>query len=123
MLRNILAVAGGFIVWTIGWLGFFAAASSVTPQYFNEDGSTDSAGVLVAFLIASMVCSLLAGWVIPLIARGPQIRLAWVLGIILLAVGIGVQASAWDSFPLWYNLIFLAALVPVTLFGHNLNKR
>ena len=34
-----------------------------------------------------------------------------------MATGIPVQLSAWDQLPVWYNLVFLVLLVPVTMLG------
>ena len=35
----------------------------------------------------------------------------------LLAVGVPVQVSAWETLPVWYHLVFLAALVPFSVVG------
>ena len=50
MVRNILAVLAGFVAWTVLWLASNAAVAAVVPSAFGEDGSTDSAGILVLFL-------------------------------------------------------------------------
>jgi len=35
-----------------------------------------------------------------------------VLAVLLLATGVGVQASVWILMPVWYHLGFLGLLVP-----------
>ena len=44
-------------------------------------------------------------------------RYIWILAGCLLATGIPVQLSAWNDLPVWYNLVFLTLLVPVTIAG------
>ena len=46
-----------------------------------------------------------------------------VLGLLLLVVGVGVQAAMWNLMPLWYHLPFLALLLPATLAGAALARR
>jgi multisubunit Na+/H+ antiporter MnhG subunit len=52
-----------------------------------------------------------------LIARKNQIQTALVLGVLLLAFGVFIQIQFWNQIPLWYHLIFLALLVPMTWLG------
>ena len=117
MVRNILSVLTGFAVWTVLWLGSNAAISLAVPSAFAEDGSTNSAGLLVLFLVLSVVFSIAAGYLCVALARQKPMRLAWSLGVLLLAVGLFVQLQFWDVMPLWYHLIFLALLLPATLLG------
>ena len=117
MVRNILSVLAGFAVWTVLWLASNAAMVAAVPSAFAEDGSTNSAGILVLFLVFSVVFSIVAGYLCATLARQKPMRRVWTLGALLLAVGIFVQLQFWDVMPLWYHLIFLALLVPATLFG------
>ena len=117
MARNILSVLAGFVVWTVLWLASNAAIAAAVPSAFGEDGSTDNAAILVLFLVLSVVFSIVAGYLCARLARTKPMRLAWSLGVLLLAVGIFVQLQFWDLMPLWYHLIFLALLVPGTLLG------
>ena len=117
MVRNILSVLAGFAVWTVLWLASNAAMAAAVPSAFAEDGSTENAGILVLFLVFSVVFSIVAGYLCVMLARRKPMRLAWILGVLLLAVGLFVQLQFWDVMPLWYHLIFLALLLPGTLFG------
>ena len=123
MGRNILSVVGGFLVWTVCWLGFNSIISMAMPDQFNADGTTDSVGMFLTFLVASALISVLSGWVLPKLAKRSDTRLAWILGGILFAVGLLVQIGFWDAFPVWYHLLFLGLLIPATLFGHSLSKQ
>ena len=117
MVRNILAVLAGFAVWTVLWLASNAAVAAAVPSAFGEDGSTTNAGILVLFLVLSVVFSITAGYLCAMLAREKPRRLAWVLGVLLLAVGIAVQIQFWGVMPIWYHLLFLALLIPGVLFG------
>ncbi len=117
MIRNILSVLAGFAVWTVLWLASNAAIAAAVPGAFGDDGATDNAAILVLFLVLSVVFSVVAGSLCVKLAREKPMRLAWILGVLLLAVGIFVQIQFWDVMPVWYHLIFLALLVPGVLLG------
>lgn len=69
-------------------------------------------------MLALSIAASLASGVVAAIAGGESARGA-VLGnaLLLLATGIFVQAGLWSSMPVWYHLIFLVLLVPMTLLG------
>ena len=117
MARNILAVLAGFVVWTVLWLASNSVLSIALPDMFNEDGSTDSAGMLAAFLVISIVCSFIAGYLCVMLARERPMQYAVILGVVLFAVGLVVQIIFWDVMPIWYHLLFLVMLIPGTLLG------
>jgi hypothetical protein len=81
-----------------------------------------SAGVLALILVMSVVISMISGLVLAVTASNDVMKPAWVLALILLAVGIGVQAGSWNLMPVWYHLTFLALLVPGTLIGAKLRR-
>jgi uncharacterized membrane protein YbjE (DUF340 family) len=108
-MRNVIAVIGGFVVWSALWLAGNAGLKGSMPARFDMDGFTQDNLVLV-------LCSLVGGWVTGRLAVRPAAAGA-VLGVLLLAVGIVVQSAAWSRMPLWYHLIFLALLVPMARSG------
>jgi hypothetical protein len=125
MLRAIGAIAAGFIVWTVLFLGSNALLTLITPDSFNPDGSTDSAALLALVLVLSIVSSIVSGWVTARIARVHAFGSSVALGVLLLVVGIGVQLQSWEAMPLWYHLLFLGALLPAVLVGYRwaVNRR
>jgi heme/copper-type cytochrome/quinol oxidase subunit 3 len=120
-MRPTLAVVLGFALWSALWLGSDQVFRSLWPAAYPEDPTTPVTAVLplLAYLVASVVCSLAAGFSARKTA-GSSSRAVLVLALILLAVGIAVQASAWTTMPLWYHLPFLILLVPVCLAGGGL---
>lgn len=119
-MKNLLYALAGFVLWTVLWLGTNAATVAALPDAFAEDGSTTNAGVLALFLALSVVFSVVSGWLAVRLARGSSTQPASILGVLLLLVGIGVQASVWSLLPIWYHLIFLAMLFPAAVFGGRL---
>ena len=122
MLRSILAVVGGFLLWTVLWLGSNSLLSILTPGSYNEDGSTDSALLLMVILILSVIFSVISGYTTEKIITEEIAWPAWALGVALLAVGLFVQISFWAQFPLWYNILFLVLLIPAVLMGARLAR-
>lgn len=116
-MRVVVAVIGGFVAWSVLWLVAGVILRAVAADAINEDGTTDSAGVLSALIVASVICSLASGWIAGLVARAGRFAASAVLGVVLLAVGILVQLQMWDALPLWYHLLFLVLLVPATMGG------
>ena len=119
-MKNFLYALAGFVLWTILWLGSNAATVAAVPEAFADDGSTSSAGILVLFLVLSAVFSVASGWLAVRLTKGATGQPATILGVLLLLVGIGVQAGYWSVMPIWYHLIFLALLFPAAVFGGRL---
>ncbi|MEM6990109.1 MAG: hypothetical protein AAF721_06420 [Myxococcota bacterium] len=116
MKKIIFSVATGFLLWTVLWCSANFVVPTVVPDAFTAAGTISSTPVLLFFLGWSMLASFLSGAMVG--RRNPGTALPnWVLGFALLLVGSGVQASYWDAMPVWFHLGFLAALLPVTLFG------
>jgi len=130
MLKIILGVIVGFIVWTVLWIGTDFGLMMALPWYRQHQISmaTAMAGmqpfsadttVLAMSLVRSILVSLVSGFLAALIAR-ERTKSGLILGILLLAVGVLVQVSAWSYMPVWYHVIFLALIVPVTMTGAKL---
>ncbi len=62
MLRIILAIFAGVLLWGILWVGFHAVLVAAMPGSFDDLGITESSGLLIVFLAISVVLSTLAGW-------------------------------------------------------------
>ena len=101
MGRAILAVAAGFVLWSVLWLTVNAGLAAAMPDAFRPDGTTDSTGILLAILGLSIVCSIASGYATALVARQNGVVRATALGVVLLAVGIAVQAGSWELLPVW----------------------
>ena len=123
MIRSILSVLLGMVTWAFIVQGAFAAAQAASPGTFAEDGSTESAGVLLGFLVLSVLASIAAGWVTARTAPEAATKHAVVLGVIQLALGGYFQAQSWQVMPIWYHVPFLTLLLPGNVLGALLCRR
>jgi len=133
MGRIILGVIVGFVAWSIIWVGGDEALASLSGGWystnklnfekaaFNKTEYTADSVFLLVNLIRSIFASLLSGFLAAFAANENR-RTTMILGILLLIVGIAVQATVWNLLPIWYHLVFLLLLVPVTIAGGYLKK-
>ena len=131
MLRVVLGVVAGFIVWSILWLGSDNLLSIFSGWYGQHQTAFEAAVsnrqpfapnsfVLIIGLIRSVVCSLISGFSAVSVAR-EKMKTPLMLGVLLLVFGIFVEAAFWNYVPLWYQISFLFLLIPVTFIG-GINK-
>jgi hypothetical protein len=110
-------VVAGYVLWTVIFLGGAAGVRAARPEVHDENGITSDVMTLVTYLVLSAVASLAAGYLTAKIAGSSRTLVAVILAFCLLATGIPVQMSVWNELPVWYNLVFLILLVPVTMAG------
>lgn len=122
MIKSILAVIGGYALWTVVFLAGGAALRSAMSSVHDADGITTDVPALVLYLLVSMLASVGAGYVAAVISKANVRRDAIILAVALLATGIPVQMSVWDVIPVWYNAAFLILLAPLTIWGSMLKK-
>jgi hypothetical protein len=123
MFRSILAVISGVFSWGAICLTINQILYVVFPASFNKDGITDSAELLIFFLIMSVFYSIVSGFVTATIAKEKEMFHVFVQSLVNLSFGIFIQYQYWDKMPLWYHLPFLAMLVPGVILGGILGKR
>lgn len=122
MLKQVIGVVVGFFVWSTLWVGSEFVVTAVAPGLApGEDLSNISTNYLVLKLILSVAFSLISGY-LTATSAADNTKSPFVLGIVLLLVGVGVQAGVWTLLPLWYHLSFLALLLPASVIGGRLRK-
>ncbi|HLM60125.1 MAG TPA: hypothetical protein VK308_04925 [Pyrinomonadaceae bacterium] len=133
MLRIILGVIAGFIVWSIVWVGMDSLLAVLSPGWFGKNFTefqnavshnepfTPPVSVSVYLIFQSILCSLIAGFTAAAIAKESR-KTTPVLGILLLLTGIFVEAAHWNYFPIWYHVLFLLFLIPATVLGGRLRR-
>lgn len=133
MLKIVLGVIAGFVAWSIIWVGSDQALVMASPAWYgahqdraylalaNSESFTADNTIMAIRLVISIVATLMSGFLAAFIA-GENRRAPLVLGVILLLVGIAVQASAWNVMPVWFHVIFLALLLPMSIVGGKLKK-
>lgn len=117
MGRAMAAVAAGALFWAVLWnLGTFMARM-IFPGIIDPQLPVTHTGALVAFVLYSAVLSVLAGYITATVRRATPMGSVWVLACIQLVLGITFEAAFWHMTPLWYHLVFLALIVPATVWG------
>lgn len=133
MLRVILGVIAGFIAWSILWVGSDQVLIMLSPGWygahqeafqkamFNKSEFTPDNTILVMHLVRAVIITLMSGFLAAFIARGNR-NAPLGLGILLFLFGAMVQAMAWSYIPIWYHIVFLALLIPVSIIGGRLKR-
>jgi len=123
MKRAIAGVSVGLAAWfVVATAANFALRVSWPDYAAAEKPMTFTLGMLGARLGLGVLSSLFAGLTAAWIAKesGTPVK---VLAALLLLLFIPVHYGLWDRFPLWYHVVFLASLVPLTLLGASLKAK
>ena len=129
MVRAVLGVVAGWIVWFLAFLGLAIGLAAVWPEYrvhgqawMNDhifDFPTNMAVFNVIFWILAEIA---AGWVAMAVARRREA--VWVLAAIVVGyLGYEHLYAEWANIPAWYNLAVVIAAIPAVLLGGKLVGR
>jgi len=133
MVRIVLGVIVGFIVWSIVWIGGQSLMEALSPEWIAKhyraaeaafasgDRYAGDSTIEIINLIRSFITTIISGYMAALVA-GEYRRSTLALGLLLLIVGIVVEALVWNLAPIWYHVIFILALVPMTILGGKLRR-
>ncbi len=117
MKRSIAAFFAGMIAWilVVSLLNRLLRLG-IEGYAASEPAMTFTLGMMLARLGMAAVASLVAGAVTRWIAPSSE-RVAWVMGLVILALFVPSHVMLWHSFPIWYHLTFLVTLVPLVMLG------
>jgi hypothetical protein len=129
MVRGVLGVVAGWIVWFVCFLGLAILFAAIWPDYrvhgqawMNDhvyDFPTRMSVFNVSFWILAEIA---AGYVATLVARRREAL--WVLAAIVGGYLIYEHLYAeWFNLPRWYNLTVAIFAIPAVLFGGRLARR
>ncbi|HEX6126841.1 MAG TPA: hypothetical protein VFZ23_15820, partial [Pyrinomonadaceae bacterium] len=128
MLKIILGVVAGFVAWSILWVGSDQVLMSLSPDWYGahqrafqlavENGSSFTADttILIMHIVRAAIVSIISGFIAAVVA-GENRKAPLALAVVLLIVGVAVEAYVWNYAPVWYHLLFLIVLVPTTILG------
>jgi len=131
MVRIVLGVIAGFFSWLIVWFGSEKILSAISPEGFgahqrafeaavkNGGQFTAATSLLLTHIVLGSIVSVMSGFLAALIAGGNP-RAPLVLGFLLLALGVVKVVMSWAYVPIWYQVIFTALLIPMTIMGGKL---
>lgn len=121
--RAILAVMAGAAVWAALWLGGMQAAQAAFPSALAKGQPVTQVSALLALIVYSVALSILAGYITASVMGKDAMPVVWALAILQLIFGIIAEVSAWNLAPVWYHVVFLAFVVPATVYGGRLRVR
>ena len=126
MVRSVLGVVAGAIVWMVGFYALAIVLAKLWPDYaiharqwMREGVFTFTAPMAFCNLVLWVLAEIGAGWLAGKIAKrhGAVWVLAGLLGIYLAVLHLVLY---WPRFPWWYNLGVVIPAVPAVLFGAKL---
>ncbi len=117
MLKPTLAVVIAFVLWSVGWLLYNVILTKLSVVPADKTQPISALTPLLALLIGSFLVSTVAGYVAAWIASTSSHLPIFILGVLLLGVGIFAQAQFWHLLPVWYHLTFLGWLIPFCFLG------
>lgn len=121
--RTILAVLAGAVVWAVLWNAGTLGAQAAFPDTLAPDRPLTHTGVLLAYIGYSVLLSILAGFVTAAAAGAHAVTsVRWLAGL-QLVLGLVFEIAFWNMTPVWYHVVFLALIVPATLYGGTLRAR
>jgi len=131
MVRIVLGVIAGFFSWLIVWFGSEKILSAIWPEGFgahqrafeaavkNGGPFTAATSLLLTHIVLGSIVSVMSGFLAALIAGG-NTRAPLALGFLLLTLGVVKVVMSWSYVPVWYQVIFTALLIPMTIMGGKL---
>ena len=120
MVKIVWGVIAGFVLWSAFWVVSDLTLAVLSPDWYGNGLQNVTTGYLLIALARSVFISIIAGYIASFIARQNSMQTALILGVLLFLFGVFVQVSNWNKIPLWYHLIFLGLLVPMTWLGAKL---
>jgi len=132
MVRIVLGVIAGFVAWSIVWVGSDQVLIQTLDWYrdhqlmfekalVNKEAFLPNVTILGMNIGRSIIISILAGFFAAFVANENK----WstlILGVLLLAFGTMVEILAWNYLPIWYHVVFLLLLIPMTIVGGKLKS-
>ena len=123
MVRSIVGVVSGAVVWMVGFFVFALVLAQLWPDYaihgrqWTRQGAFTFTPLMACFNLVFWVLSEIgAGWTVGKIAKRREAVwvLAGIVGIYLAAVHL---VYSWSRFPWWYNLGVVIPAISAVLLG------
>jgi hypothetical protein len=123
MLRGVLGIVAGAIVWMAGFYALVILLAALWPDFALHGRVWQREGVFA--FTPPMACFLLLFWALAEIGAGwaamktaKRRQAVWVLaGVLAIYLAALHIALYWPRFPWWYNLAVVIPAVPAVLLG------
>jgi hypothetical protein len=118
--RIVGAVVAGAAAWAVLWILGNKVGQSSFPHLLAANQPVTATRALLGMMAYSVILSVLAGFITVRLAGRHGNTALWTLAVLQLAFGIFAEVSYWQLAPVWYHLVFLALIVPTTVWGGRL---
>jgi hypothetical protein len=120
--RIVGGVVAGAAVWAGLWILGNKVGQASFPHLLAANQPVTAVSALLGMIAYSVILSVLAGFLTVRVAGAQAQPALWTLALLQLAFGIFAEVSYWSLAPVWYHLVFLALIVPATVFGGKLRS-
>lgn len=117
MLRSVLAVLSGPVVFGAICVPTNFLVVKLFPSHFDKNWVTGHTGILALLVSLTVLYAGASGFVSASIARDHLLWHITAMCALQLAIGIAVQRQSWEALPLWYHYTFFVLLVLGILLG------
>jgi hypothetical protein len=118
MIRGIVAVVAGLLVWGVCATLLDIVLRLALPGYAAAEPQLQfTVGMMLARLaLPGALPSVAAGFVGAWISRGNRL-VTWIVALALLGAFLPTHYRLWSKFPPWYHVTFLGSLILLTWLG------
>lgn len=122
-VRSIASILAAPLVYGMICVPTLGVLMSSFPELVNEAGGTYDIPLTLASELVQLLVLVLCGYLSALIAGREEMKHALAVMGVMLAIGISVQLSYWDSMPVWHHFVFFACIVVGIFLGTRLRLR
>ena len=119
-MKIVFSVVVGFVAWfAAATVGNFVVRAALPGYAEAEPAMMFTLPMLLVRLALGVISSIAAGVACAMVLR-PHARAVRFFAIALVVFFLPVHYALWESFPVWYHVIFLLSLAPLVLLGAKL---
>jgi len=117
MTRSLLAVALGYIVMLVAFIGAETVLTTVAPELMPQTGKPTDPLYFIFKLVTGFFFISIGGYATAMLAGGSEIKHALGLGALSIAMSIVSRLQYPGDEPLWYSVALMFLAIPAALAG------
>jgi hypothetical protein len=118
--RVTVAVLAGATTWAVLWNAGTLGAQAALPELMPAGQAITHSGVLLILIAYGAMLSVLAGYTTVAVARKYAVPALRMLAALQFTLGLVFEIAFWGMTPVWYHVVFVAMVIPATLYGGSL---
>ena len=117
ILMSAVAVVSAPFIYGLFCVPLVGVLMSLQPELLNDMGGTHDVTLILKIEALQLLILLAIGFVVAFTAPvRPMLHIA-ISVVLMLAIGISVQVSYWDSMPAWHHFVFFASIIAALTAG------